>query len=361
MQLVVFERLDASIAKGLDRGRERSLASAAATRETGSMGAAALGFETLEAVYHGHRRLGAILASGPSTGTVVDLNRALAVKLASSDAGAPEAEADSLLPADMAAFLRRLPDSDAAAREALQFVVDALERYDAPDLAAAGVALPRRNVRLAAPVPRPGKLIAVSHPQAEQAGAPALFLVAPTAVAGPEDEILLPAGARLRCWGQLAAVIGRRARGLDRDDALGCVAGYCAGIALRLEDPALPADGIRFSRDGFAPLGPALVTADEVRDPQDLRFELRISGRTVQAAHTKELPVPVADLVAKASQLMTLEPGDVVLTGAPQGGLREDPRLLSDGDVVEVEIERVGRLAVYVRAAGPGSAQATGV
>ena len=352
MQLVVFERLD-----------DRSLPPAAVAHQIGSMGAAALGFETLEAVYHGQRRLGAILASGPSAGAVVDLNRALAVKLASCDAGAPEAEADSLLPADMAAFLRRLPDSDAAAREALQFVIDALERYDAPDLAAAGVTLPRRSVRLAAPVPRPGKLVAVSPTHTGPADTPALFLVAPTAVAGPEDEILLPAGSRLRCWGQLAAVIGRRARELERGDALGCVAGYCTGIALCLEDPegaALPADGIRFSRDGFAPLGPALVTADEVRDPQDLRLELRVSGRTVQAAHTKELPLPVAELVAKASQLMTLEPGDVVLSGAPLGGLREGPWTLSDGDVVEVEIERVGRLAVYVRAAGPGSAQATG-
>ena len=349
MQLVVFERLD-----------DRSLPPEAAAREVGSMGAAALGFETLEAVYHGHRRLGAILADGPSAGAVVDLNRALAVKLASGDAGAPEAEADSLLPADMASFLRRLPDSDAAAREALQFVADALDRYDAPDLAAAGVALPRRSVRLAAPVPRPGKLVAVSPPLSGQAGAPALFLVAPTAVAGPEDEIRLPAGSRLRCFGQLAAVIGRRAHGLERGDALGCVAGYCTGIALCLEDPALAADGIRFSQDGFAPLGPTLVTADEVRDPQDLRLELRVSGRTVQSAHTKELPLPMAELVATASQRMTLEPGDVVLSGAPLGGLREGPCALADGDVDEVEIERVGRLAVYVRATGPDPAQATG-
>ncbi len=176
MQLVVFERLD-----------DRSLPPEAV--DTGSMGAAALGFETLEAVYHGHRRLGGLLASGASAGAVVDLNRALAVKLASSDAGAPEAEADSLLPADMAAFLRRLPDSDAAAREAHQFVAEALDRYDAPDLAAAGVALPRRSVRLAAPVPRPGKLVAVSPTHTGPADTPALFLVAPTAVAGPEAEI----------------------------------------------------------------------------------------------------------------------------------------------------------------------------
>jgi 2-keto-4-pentenoate hydratase/2-oxohepta-3-ene-1,7-dioic acid hydratase in catechol pathway len=92
------------------------------------------------------------------------------------------------------------------------------------------------------------------------------------------------------------------------------------------------------------------VTPDEVVDPHDLRLELRVSGRTLQSAHTKELRVPLPELVARASHLMTLEPGDVVLSGAPSGGQREAARPLRDGDVVEVEIERVGRLAVYARA-----------
>jgi acylpyruvate hydrolase len=314
------------------------------------MGAAALGYETLEAVCHGYQRLGAILTSGPRSGQVVDLNRALAVKLAAEDAGAPEAEADSLLPANMASFLRRLPDSGIAAREALDFVLDALVRYDAPDLDAAGVAHPRRSVRLAAPVPRPGKLVGVGDGGGPDA--PELFLVAPTAVAGPEDEIALPARSAVSCRGQLAAVIGRRARGLEPGTALGCVAGYCAALALAVDDGAAASGAIRFSSDGFAPLGPALVTPDEVADPHDLRLELRVSGRTLQSAHTKELRVALPELIARASCLMTLEPGDVVLSGAPRGGQREASRPLRDGDVVEVEIERVGRLAVYARAAG---------
>lgn len=311
------------------------------------MGAAALGFETLESVCHGHRRVGAILTSGERAGWVVDLNRALAIKLAASDAGAPEAEADSLLPPDMASFLRRMPDSGGAAREALDFVLDALRRYDAPDLSSAGVALPRRSVRLAAPVPRPGKLVAV---EARGPGAtPELFLVAPTAVAGPEDDVMLPSGSGLRCRGQLAAVIGRRVRGLEPGEALGCVAGYCAAIALCTEQDATGDGAIRWSGDGFSPIGPALVTVDEAPDPHDLRLELRISGRTIQSAHTKELPLPLSELVARASALMTLEPGDVVLSGAPAGGFREQPHALRDGDVVELEIERIGRLALYAR------------
>jgi 2-keto-4-pentenoate hydratase/2-oxohepta-3-ene-1,7-dioic acid hydratase in catechol pathway len=334
MQLVVFERRAHAPAAALGRRTERR-----------SMGAAALGYETLESVSLGHQRLGAILTSGERTGQIVDLNRALAVKLAAEDAGAPEAEADSLLPAHMASFLRRLPDSGMAARAALDFVLDALDRYDAPDLDAAGVAHPRRSVRLAAPVPRPGKIVALGG-----GDTPELFLVAPTAVAGPEDEVVLRGPGAIGCRGQLAAVIGRRARGLDAGSALGCVAGWCAALALGAEDGT--ASPIRFSSDGFAPLGPALVTPDEVADPHDLRLELRLSGRTLQSAHTKELPIPLPELVARASCLMTLEPGDVVLSGAPRGGHREAGRALRDGDVVEVEIERVGRLAVYARVAG---------
>jgi acylpyruvate hydrolase len=340
MQLVVFER----------RAREPSASAPGSRGERRSMGAAALGYEVLESVCLGHQRLGAILTSGERAGQVVDLNRALAVKLAAEDAGAPEAEADSLLPANMAAFLRRLPDSGIAARAALDFVLDALDRYDAPDLDAAGVAHPRRSVRLAAPVPRPGKLVGVG--EGGSADAPELFLVAPTAVAGPEDEVTLPARGAVSCRGQLAAVIGRRARGLDPGAALACVAGYCAALALGVEDGDTVRGPIRFSSDGFAPLGPALVTPDEVADPHDLRLELRLSGRALQSAHTKELRLGLAEVVARASRLMTLEPGDVVLSGAPRGGHREAPRPLRDGDVVEVEIERVGRLAVYARAAG---------
>jgi 2-keto-4-pentenoate hydratase/2-oxohepta-3-ene-1,7-dioic acid hydratase in catechol pathway len=341
VQLVVFERRE-------EAGAPRKVVSGV----TGSMGLAALGFETLEAVCHGHRRVGALLTSGDRAGWVVDLNRALAVKLAACDAGAPEAQADSLLPADMTSFLRRLPDSGGAARAALDFVVDALERYDAPNLESAGVALQRKAVRLVAPVPAPGKLLAVDAEGADGVAAPELFLVAPTAVAGPEDEMPLPAGSRTRCRGQLALVIGRRARALAPGEALGCVAGYCAAIALSAEGGDLPAGTIRGSGDGFSPMGPALVTLDEVPDPHDLRLELRVSGRAIQSAHTKELPIQLSELLARASALMTLEPGDVVLSGAPLGGQREEPRDLRDGDVVELEIERVGRLALYARAAG---------
>ncbi|HKE12912.1 MAG TPA: hypothetical protein VKE73_15210, partial [Myxococcota bacterium] len=131
--------------------------------------------------------MGALLPPGPNAGQVVDLNRALTVLFALEDVGAPEAQADSLLPTDIQAFLRQLTVALPAAQRALGFVTEASARYDAPDLGRAGVVLPRRGVHLVAPVPRPGKILAVArnYPAhvAEAGGTappePILFLKAP--------------------------------------------------------------------------------------------------------------------------------------------------------------------------------------
>jgi acylpyruvate hydrolase len=334
----------------------------------GSMGDAALGFETLDGVSLGARRVGALLQGGSHAGDVVDLNRALAIKLAYNDVGAPEAEADSLLPADSRVFLQRLGVSLDAAREALDFAADALDRYDAPDVLRAGVVEPRARVHLCAPVLRPGKIIGVARnypAHAAERGAaeppeePVLFLKAPSAVIGPEDEIRLPAASsQVDFEGELAVVIGRRARGVHSGDALAHVAGYCVAndVSARDYQNQRGQHFIGKSCDSFAPLGPALVTADEIPDPQGLAIRTALSGERVQAGHTKEMTFPVAELIAFASRLMTLEPGDVLLTGTPAGvgAARKPPRYLRDGDLVEVEIESVGRLRNYVRAESSG-------
>ncbi len=349
MQIVTFERRGAG--EPAVRRREHSM-------RDGMAGVAAL-----EPAAVGARRLGSIVPSGEHAGAVVDLNRALVIKLAEEDAGAPEAEADSFLPADMIAFLRRLPGSLAAARTALEFALDALSRYDAPDLLRAGAVEPRASVRLCAPVPRPGKIVGVArnYPAhaAERGSAaapdePALFLKAPSAVIGPEDEIRLSrASARVDFEGELAVVIGARAREISPTQAPACIAGYCVANDVTARD--IQDDrgqrSIAKSCDSFAPLGPVLVTADEVPDPQDLALRTLLSGEVMQSARTKEMLFGVAALVAFASQRMTLEPGDVLLTGTPAGvgAARTPPRWLRDGDVVEVAIERVGRLRNYVR------------
>jgi 2-keto-4-pentenoate hydratase/2-oxohepta-3-ene-1,7-dioic acid hydratase in catechol pathway len=362
MQLVSFERRDG------DGASERP----DAPGRSASLGDAALGYETLDSARPGARRLGAVLPAGPCAGHVVDLNRALAIQLASVDVGAPEAEADSLLPSDVHAFLRRGPAALAEARAALEFAAEAVDRYDAPDLLRAGAVLPRRGVRLCAPVPRPRKIIGVARNYAAHArerGAaetpsePVLFLKAPSAVIGPDDEIRLPAAATRVDWeGELAVVIGTAARGISAQEALGCVAGYTVAndVSARDFQGERGQHFIGKSCDSFAPLGPALVTADEIPDPQDLGIRTLVSGELMQSARTKEMIFPVAELIAFASKLMTLEPGDVLLTGTPAGvgAARTPPRFLRDGDVVEIEIERVGRLRSYVRA--PGALAASG-
>jgi acylpyruvate hydrolase len=345
---------------------ERRVSESASERPDAVRRSASLGFESLDATRPGTRRLGAVLTAGPHAGSIVDLNRALAVRLAGEDVGAPEAEADSLLPSDMQAFLRRGPSALAAARAALEFAADAVDRYDAPDLLSAGVVEPRRRVHLSAPVPHPRKIVAVArnYPaharelgDAAMPSEPVLFLKATSSVIGPDDEILLPAATtRVDFEGELAVVIGSPARAVSVQDALTCVAGYTVANDVSARD-FQGERGQHFvgkSCDTFAPLGPALVTSDEIPDPQDLGIRTLVSGELMQSARTKEMIFGVAEIIAFVSKLMTLEPGDVLLTGTPAGvgASRTPPRWLRDGDVVEVEIERVGRLRNYVRASG---------
>jgi acylpyruvate hydrolase len=319
--------------------------------------------DALEVGSPGKRRLGALLPSGPHAGDVVDLNGAFAVQLAMRDVGAPEAEADSLLSSDPLRFLERFDASLACARSVLEFVKESLGRYDAPDLVRTRSLHPRRSVRLVAPIPKPGKIVAVARNYAAHAselGAaaapsePVLFLKATSALAGPEDDIVLPsATTQVDFEGELAVVIGRRARRVAAREALSYVAGYTVAndVSARDFQNQRGQHFIGKSCDSFAPMGPVLVTADEIDDPQDLAITTRVSGETMQSARTKEMIFPVTELIAFVTKLMTLEPGDVILTGTPAGvGMaRKPPRWLHDGDVVEIEIERVGRLHNYVR------------
>ena len=351
MHLVTFERLEGRGNRdAAERGDDSLLGELAA-----------LGLDLGQSGSAGARRVGALMPPGCHAGDVVDLNRALAVLHALEDVGAPEAQADSLLPTDTHAFLRQLAFSLPAAQRALEFVAEASERYDAPDLVRAGVILPRRSVRLAAPVPRPGKILAVARNYAAhvaEAGGtappePVLFLKAASSVIGPEDEIVLPKHSQAVDYeGELAVVIGRMARHLTEESALDFVAGYTVAndVSARDYQNVRGQHFIGKSCDTFAPLGPALVTPDEIPDPQDLLIRTFLSGELVQSARTKEMIFPIARILAFASKLMPLEPGDVLLTGTPAGvGVaRKPPRYLREGDVVDVEIERVGRLRSFV-------------
>ena len=320
-------------------------------------------FERLEIRSPGVHRLGALMPAGPRSGDVVDLNRALACMLSLEDAGAPEAEADSLLPADMLAFLQHGDSALRRARSAMDWTRDALERYDGQDLDRARVIFPRRGVRLNAPVPRPGKVVGVARNylahaaergQTEPPKEPILFIKATTAVVGPDDDVVIPrASQQVDYEGELAAVIGRRTHNVQIQDALESLAGYTVANDVTARD-FQNVRGQRFigkSCDTFAPMGPSLITADQIPDPQGLSIQTSVSGEVRQSASTEEMIFPVAEIISFASKLMTLEPGDVILTGTPAGvgAAASPPRWLADGDVVEVDIGQVGHLRSFVR------------
>lgn len=214
------------------------------------------------------------------------------------------------------------------------------------------VALSR--VRLLAPV-RPSKILAValnyrSHlHQFDQSSAPAnpeLFIKPPSAVIGPEEAIVLPAAAgRVDYEGELVAVIGRRARDVRPDEALAHVLGYTCGNDVSARE--WQQGDLQWWRakgcDTFAPLGPWIVTN---LDPTNLELQTRVNGEVVQRTNTSLLIHDVARLVSFASQMMTLEPGDLVFTGTPG---TTSP--LERGDVVEVEIGGIGVLRNHVETA----------
>lgn len=206
---------------------------------------------------------------------------------------------------------------------------------------------------LRAPVPRPPKLIAaVGNDRAEANGAPLpqdMFLASPDSVVGPDAEVVLPdhPAARFVAEAELALVIGRRAKDLPADErALAALAGYACAIdiaALGLGRIGPPRIGKSF--DTFTPLGPAIVTTDEVANPGLLRVSLTVNGEERQAYETGGLAYGPVQALAFISSYMTLVPGDVVLCGSPAEGYGP----LADGDRLEAAIDGIGTLSVTVR------------
>jgi 2-keto-4-pentenoate hydratase/2-oxohepta-3-ene-1,7-dioic acid hydratase in catechol pathway len=217
------------------------------------------------------------------------------------------------------------------------------------------------DVRLLAPVVA-GKVIAVGQNYmdhireqgAKPPGIPVLFPKFATCVIGPGDEIRWPATltTRVDYEGELAVVIGTRASRVPVEEALGVVRGYTVANDVSARDLQI-GDGQWLrgkALDTFLPLGPAIVTADEVGDPQDLPIRTRVKGETLQNSSTGEMVFTVAELIAFITEGITLEPGDVVLTGTPHGvdNFRDPQVFLSPGDVVEVEVGGPGVLSNVV-------------
>jgi len=213
------------------------------------------------------------------------------------------------------------------------------------------------NPRLGAPIANVPKLICIGLNYADHAkesnlpipSEPVVFMKAITAITGPNDDVKLPKGSRKGDWEvELAFVIGKKAQSVAEGDALSYVAGYliCNDVSERewqLEHGSQWSKGKSF--DTFAPLGPWLVTADEIKDPQNLAMWLDVNGQRKQTGNTSTMIFGVKKLVSYLSYICTLAPGDVVSTGTPPGvgmGIKPAPQFLKAGDEMRVRIDGLG-------------------
>lgn len=178
---------------------------------------------------------------------------------------------------------------------------------------------------------------------------PILFMKATSAVIGPNDKVMLPRGSTMTDWEvELGLVIGKHCKYVTPDEALDYVAGYFVGndVSERHFQTQLSGTWTKGkSCDSFGPIGPWLVTADEVTDPQNLKLGLNVNGVAMQNGHTSFMIFSVAEIISHLSQLMSLHPGDVILTGTPPGvgmGIKPEPVYLKEGDVMEVWVEGLG-------------------
>ena len=213
------------------------------------------------------------------------------------------------------------------------------------------------NPRLGPPIANVPKLICIGLNYADHAkesnlpipGEPVVFMKAISAITGPNDDVKLPKGSKKGDWEvELAFVIGRKAQNVTEADALNHVAGYmiCNDVSERewqLEHGSQWSKGKSF--DTFAPLGPWLVTADEIKDPQNLSMWLDVNGKRKQTGNTNTMIFGVRKLVSYLSYMCTLTPGDVISTGTPPGvgmGIKPAPQFLKPGDEMRLGIDGLG-------------------
>lgn len=223
--------------------------------------------------------------------------------------------------------------------------------------APSGSVLALDSVRLTAPLGRPGKIVCIglnyrdhaAEARLEIPSVPTVFSKFSTAVIGPGEAIVLPRNSTKPDYeAEFAVVIGRRARHVSEADWRSCVFGYTIlnDVSARDFQMATSQWMIGKTFDTFAPFGPAIVTADEISDPHNLRISLAINGETLQDSNTSNLIFGLPKLIAYLSSVFTLEPGDIISTGTPAGVgfARKPPRWLVAGDQVSVKIDGLGEL-----------------
>jgi len=217
--------------------------------------------------------------------------------------------------------------------------------------------LPLDSVRLTAPIPHPPKILCIGlnyrdhaiESKMEIPSVPTVFAKFPNAVIGPGDPIVLSAATEKPDYeAEFAVVIGKRAKHVSSSNWKACVFGYTILNDVSARDVQLATSQwtVGKSFDTFAPLGPHIVSADEIPDPHALDIRLSIGGETLQHSNTRELIFRVPELIEYLSRGMTLEPGDIISTGTPAGvGLGRTPqRWLRAGEEIVIEIEKIGTL-----------------
>jgi len=249
------------------------------------------------------------------------------------------------LPVEMTEFLEAGDAALAAARRAVA-------------TASAADLLPRAAVTLLAPVPRPPKLICLGHNYHDHMGIgrteppayPTFFCKTANTIIGPDQAIVIPAAtSQVDYEAELAVVIGRPARHVTPAQALAYVAGYTIfnDVSARDYQKRTSQWMIGKSFDTFGPLGPALVTADEIPDPHNLELSLTLNGAELQRTNTRQMIFAIPDVIAYLSEVMTLTPGDVISTGTPAKTslARSLPPFMKPGDRVCISVEKIGELA----------------
>jgi acylpyruvate hydrolase len=301
--------------------------------------------------YEGHMRIGIIQEE-----QVIDLNSAYRTMLEAEGAIRAAQIAEAFVPANMVEFLQGGEQSMKLARQAVDFV------QNHADSAKYKVFHHVSEVKIEAPVQNPGKMICVGHNYREhilEMGRglpefPVVFAKFSNTIVGPQDDIpFYPVSEQLDYEAEFAFVVGKRARNVAQADALQYVAGYTIVNDVTYRD--IQRRTLQWLQgktvEGSAPMGPWLVTADELQDPSGLEVVLTVNGEPRQRSNTANLVFSVPYLVEFLSGLMTLEPGDIILTGTPGGvGVARDPQVfLKDGDVVRIEIDGIGTLENKVR------------
>ena len=300
--------------------------------------------------YEGNSRIGNV-----SGDKVIDLNNAYRAMLESQGELRAKQIAEAYVPANMTEFLQGGAEILARAKAASDYALSAGE-------SSYKLVHQLSEVKLAAPVLNPGKIVCVGQNYREHIlemkrelpKIPVVFAKFSNTLIGPNDDIpLYPVSDTMDYEAELAVVIGKRARNVKQADALNYVAGYTVANDVTYRE--LQRRTIEWLQgktvEGTLPMGPWLVTSDEIPDPAGMDIKLTLNGQEMQHSNTANLVFTVPFLIEFLSELMTLEPGDIILTGTPGGvGFARDPQVfMKDGDVVRVEIDKIGALENRVK------------